>query len=458
MTGPVEYEYEGTLRSGPLFAGAAGCGSAHERRRRHLRLPAQRLRVRGRSAAHAEAAGPRRRRRGQHLRGDRRGGAAGAPGDPPAQARAAGRRASSSPAAPRRSSPRASPPCPRSTASSATPRSSAPQSGRDTRTLLARAPVRHRGRGEDRRQRHHGGDARRRAHLDRRLRRPRPRLRAGAERLRPPLHLLHHPVRPRQFALGADGRGGRAGAHAWSSTAIARSCSPASTSPATAPTCPARRRLGTLVKQILKHVPGARAPAALLDRFGRGRRDLLDALASERAADAASASVAAGRRRLILKRMKRRHLRADAIAFCATGAAAAARHRVRRRHHRRLPDRDRGDVRPLARSRRRMRAHASARLSVLAAPRHAGRAHAAGRARRRQGARAAGCATRARRRCAAISTARSGAHAPRARRGRRHRPHRAVHAGAAALRRSEPGIDCSTSPIAGHDGRQLLAA
>ena len=45
--------------------------------------------------------------------------------------------------------------------------------------------------------------------FDRRLFRPRPRLRSGAKRLRPPLHLLHHSVRPRQFALGADGRGGR---------------------------------------------------------------------------------------------------------------------------------------------------------------------------------------------------------------------------------------------------------
>ena len=35
-------------------------------------------------------------------------------------------------------------------------------------------------------------------------------LRRGAERLRPPLHLLHHPLWPRQFALGADGRGRRA--------------------------------------------------------------------------------------------------------------------------------------------------------------------------------------------------------------------------------------------------------
>ena len=52
----------------------------------------------------------------------------------------------------------------------------------------------------------------------------RPRLRRGAERLRPSLHLLHHPLRPRQFALGADGRRGRADPRRWSRTAMPRSC------------------------------------------------------------------------------------------------------------------------------------------------------------------------------------------------------------------------------------------
>ena len=47
---------------------------------------------------------------------------------------------------------------------------------------------------------------------------------------------------------------------------------------------------------------------------------------------------------LILKRMKRRHLRADAAAAIARARRAAARHRDRRRPDRRLPDRDRGDV------------------------------------------------------------------------------------------------------------------
>ncbi len=44
--------------------------------------------------------------------------------------------------------------------------------------------------------RHHAGARDRGASGDR-VRRPRPRLRAGAAGLRPPLHLLHHPVRPR---------------------------------------------------------------------------------------------------------------------------------------------------------------------------------------------------------------------------------------------------------------------
>ena len=60
------------------------------------------------------------------------------------------------------------------------------------------------------RRRHHGGEGNRRA-PHRRHARADPRLRAGAERLRSPLHLLHHPLRPRQFPLGAHGRGGRSG-------------------------------------------------------------------------------------------------------------------------------------------------------------------------------------------------------------------------------------------------------
>ncbi len=85
---------------------------------------------------------------------------------------------------------------------------------------------------------------------------------------------------------------------------------------------------------------------------------------------------------LMLKRMKRRHLRADAIAFCD---------QVRRLR----PDVVfGGDIiagfpteteAMFARSLDLvddMRAHASARVSVLAAARHAGGAHAAGRGAR----------------------------------------------------------------------------
>jgi hypothetical protein len=97
MTGPVEFEFEGrSIRR--LFARPA----PHERRRRHLRLPAQRAES---EVIRREAGrGCRRCRRGQHLRGHRRGGAAGAPGHPQAAPRAPGA-ASWSPAARRRSSP-----------------------------------------------------------------------------------------------------------------------------------------------------------------------------------------------------------------------------------------------------------------------------------------------------------------------------------------------------------------
>ena len=48
---------------------------------------------------------------------------------------------------------------------------------------------------------------------------------------------------------------------------------------------------------------------------------------------------------LILKRMKRRHTRADTIAFCDTVRRAAARCRLRRRSDRGLSHRNRRDVR-----------------------------------------------------------------------------------------------------------------
>ena len=61
--------------------------------------------------------------------------------------------------------------------------------------------------------RHHGGEGAGAA-SGRCAGRPHPRLRAGADRLRSPLHVLHHPVRARQFALAAGGGRGGAGAAA----------------------------------------------------------------------------------------------------------------------------------------------------------------------------------------------------------------------------------------------------
>jgi len=79
---------------------------------------------------------------------------------------------------------------------------------------------------------------------------------------------------------------------------------------------PGAAKLGTLVKQILKHVPELkRLRLSSIDSV-EADRDLLNALASDaRLMPHLHLSLQAGDD-LILKRMKRRHLRADAIAFC----------------------------------------------------------------------------------------------------------------------------------------------
>jgi threonylcarbamoyladenosine tRNA methylthiotransferase MtaB len=79
---------------------------------------------------------------------------------------------------------------------------------------------------------------------------------------------------------------------------------------------PATPKLGTLVKQILKHVPQLpRLRLSSIDSV-EADRDLLDALANEaRLMPHLHLSLQSGDD-LILKRMKRRHCRADAIAFC----------------------------------------------------------------------------------------------------------------------------------------------
>ena len=107
---------------------------------------------------------------------------------------------------------------------------------------------------------------------------------------------------------------------------------------------PGAPTLGRLVQQILKHVPElARLRLSSIDSV-EADRDLLDALAEEaRLMPHLHLSLQAGDD-LILKRMKRRHSARRCHRLLPTGAAAAARHGVRRRHHRRLSDRDRGDV------------------------------------------------------------------------------------------------------------------
>jgi len=79
---------------------------------------------------------------------------------------------------------------------------------------------------------------------------------------------------------------------------------------------PGAPRLGTLVKQILKHVGElARLRLSSIDAV-EADRDLIDALAGEaRLMPHLHLSLQSGDD-LILKRMKRRHLRRDAVAFC----------------------------------------------------------------------------------------------------------------------------------------------
>ena len=110
---------------------------------------------------------------------------------------------------------RCSPTWPRSIASSAMTTRCAARPGARRGRRSTRALQR-----QDRRHRHHVGAGNGAASGRWFPARPAAGVRAGAERLRPSLHVLHHPLWPRQFTLGADGRGGRAGP----CTGRARSC------------------------------------------------------------------------------------------------------------------------------------------------------------------------------------------------------------------------------------------
>ena len=191
---------------------------------------------------------------------------------------------------------------------------------------------------------------------------------------------------------------------------------------------PGTPRLGRLVKQILKHVPELEQLRLSSIDSVEADNELLDAIASDaRLMPHLHLSLQSGDD-LILKRMKRRHSRADTIAFCDTvrrlrpdvafGADLIAG----------FPDRDRGDVRQLTRSDRSLRPDASARLSVFAAAGHAGGADAAASAQRRQGSGAA-LARAWRAGVAGASRCRSRHDASRPDRVGSCRPHRAVCAG-----------------------------
>ena len=192
---------------------------------------------------------------------------------------------------------------------------------------------------------------------------------------------------------------------------------------------PGAPRLGTLVKQILKHVPELeRLRLSSIDSV-EADPGLLDAFASdERLMPHLHLSLQSGDD-LILKRMKRRHLRADAIAFC--------------RQVRRLrPDVVfGGDIiagfptetedmfaRSLDLVEECGLTHLAC-LSVLAPAGDAGRAYAPACIRHRQGSRAP-AARKRRGGDAPSSRCAGGPHAQGADRIQRHRPHRAFHAGA----------------------------
>jgi threonylcarbamoyladenosine tRNA methylthiotransferase MtaB len=142
---------------------------------------------------------------------------------------------------------------------------------------------------------------------------------------------------------------------------------------------PGRPRLGQLARRLLNLVPDLeRLRLSSLDVV-EVDDELLRLLAEEkRLMPHLHLSLQHGDD-MVLKRMKRRHLRADAIRFCAEA--------------RRLPHRRRNHVPQLAFPDRGLRAHLPACLSLFGAVGHAGFAHAAGARRYPQGARGpvAGC-------------------------------------------------------------------
>ena len=288
MTGPVEFEFEG--RFDPALFGKAG---AAEPRRRHIRLPAERGRVRGDPPAG--------RRRG--LAGAVVVNTCAVTAEAVRQARqtirgstASGRtRASWSPAARRRSTPSRLPTCPRSIASSATRRSCRPRPGPGAPPARSRSATSCR-----------SGT---RAH----------RIGGIEGRARAFLHVQTGCDHRCTFCIIPFGRGNSRSVPVDDVVAQARRL-----------TENGHREIVLTGVDITSYTPesrpageadpargaGAAAAAAILDRFGGGRRRSAGRVGNEpRLMPHLHLSLQAGDD-LILKRMKRRHLRADAIAFC----------------------------------------------------------------------------------------------------------------------------------------------
>ena len=141
---------------------------------------------------------------------------------------------------------------------------------------------------------------------------------------------------------------------------------------------PGRPRLGEAVRRLLQAVP--ELPRLRLSSIDPVEIDpALERLFAEepRLMPHLHLSVQAGDD-MVLKRMKRRHSRADVLALCRQAPRAQAGHRLRRRPDRGLSDRDSGDVREHATPDRGRRADLAPRLPLFAPPGHAGGAHASG--------------------------------------------------------------------------------
>ena len=379
--------------------------------------------IRGHLAG-AQADGTDRR---QHLRGHRGGRAPGPPGDPPGPARAARTPPSSRPAARRRSIPRPGPPCRRSTAWSAMPRSSRPQTWQARRPRNASASTTS---WRSRRPPRHlvaGFDERVRAFVQ---------IQNGCDH-RCTFCIIPYGRGPSRSVAGGRGRrrGPRAGRARHREIVLT-----GVDITAWGADLPGRPTLGDLVAAHARAGAGAAAPAASPRWTSpRSTRRLYRAIAEEprlmphlhlslqagdrddpEAHEAAPSAGAGGR----------------VLRGCAP---AAARHGVRRRPDRRLPDRDRGHVRQHAGPCRRLRPHLSPRLPLFGAAGHA-RPRACPRSTRP-------CARSAPSACARPATPARGrvprrrASGDRRRAGRepRQRPQRALRPGRHGRRHRAPG-------------------